>query len=64
MRALDGANTIFRMKHKHRYVVPAKDTRMGGAITVAIKYCCDFFQLYRFIKCVREWEAAKDQESF
>ena len=36
---LNGANAITSMKHKNRYVVPAKVARMHGTITVAMIQC-------------------------
>jgi len=37
---------------------------MNDAIMVFKMQYCDDFQVHRFIKCMNEWEAAKDQESF
>jgi len=34
----NSANTITLMKHKHRYVVLEKSTRMDGANTIAIMF--------------------------
>jgi len=41
------------------------NTRMNDAIMIIIMwYCeCDDFHVHRFIKCMKEWEAAKDQGS-
>jgi len=52
------------MKHKHRYL-----TRVDGANAVVIMLstvaCCwDELQVDRFIKCMGEWEGAKDEGSF
>jgi len=37
---------------------------MNDAITVIMMQCYDDFQLDRFTKRIREWEAAKDQGLF
>jgi len=37
---------------------------MNDVIMIVIMYYCDDFQVHRFIKRMREWEAAKDQGSF
>jgi len=37
---------------------------MKGASTLVIISGCHDFQVDRFIKCLGEWEAAKDQGSF
>jgi len=36
---------------------------MNDVIMLIIVYYCDDFQVHRFIKCMREWEAGKDQGS-
>ena len=55
---LDGANAFTLMKQK---TISVKDTHMNDVITVIIKQCCDDFQVNRYIKCMGEWEAAKNQ---
>ena len=36
---------------------------MNEVILLITMQYCDDFQVHRFIKCLREWEAAKDQRS-
>jgi len=52
-------NTFTLMKHKHK-----GRTHLNDTITIIIMQCCNDFNLHRFIKCMGEWEAAKDQGSF
>jgi len=40
-----------------------KRIRMNDVIMLIIMYYCDDFQVNRFIKCLSEWEAAKDHGS-
>jgi len=40
-----------------------QDTRMNDAIMIIIMKNCNGFQVHRCIECMRELEAAKDQES-
>ena len=40
-----------------------QDTRMNDAIMITIMKNCNDFQVHRCIECMRELEAAKDQES-
>jgi len=40
-----------------------QDTHMNVAIIIIIMKNCNDFQVHRCIECMRELEAAKDQES-
>jgi len=40
-----------------------QDTRMNDATMIIIMKNCNDFQVHRCIECMRELEAAKDQES-
>jgi len=62
LHTLVGASTIILMKHKHiQYMWYSQSTRIDGANAVVIKKFCDDLRICR---CIREWEAAKDQGSF
>jgi len=37
---------------------------MNDAIIIIMMQCCNDFGVRRFIKCMGEWEAAKDQRLF
>jgi len=55
-----GAKTFTLMKHKS--IRHMHEWRYRDYYNVVGN--CDDFQVYRFKKCMREWEAAKDQGSF